>query len=149
MALLDEVSEQIKDAMRAKDKDRLTALRGIRAAFIEALKADGADQLPDEKALSILRKLAKQRKESIELYHKGGRADLEAQERAELDVIERFLPQLADEETTRKWVEEAIAASGASSPRDMGRVMGHIMKHHKAEVDGKVAKTVAMKLLAG
>jgi len=147
MAIIDEVSTQIKDAMRAKDKVRLLALRSIRAAFIEALKSDGAETLSDEKALPILRKLAKMRQESIELYKKGGRDDLVAGETAELAFIDAFLPSLADEATTTKWVEEAIAATGASGAREMGKVMGHVMKNHKADVDGKLVKNVALKLL--
>ncbi len=149
MAIIDDVSTQIKEAMRAKDKVRLLALRSIRAAFIEALKSDGAETLADEKALPILRKLAKQRVEAIEMYKKGGRNDLVEGETAELAFIDAFLPKLADEETTRGWVREAIAASGAAGPQDMGKVMGHVMKNHKADVDGKVVKNLAMQLLRG
>jgi len=149
MAIIDDVSTQIKEAMRAKDKVRLTALRGIRAAFIEALKSDGAETLADDKALPILRKLAKMRQESIDLYAQGGRTDLVEAETAELAVIDAFLPSLADEAQTTAWVEEAIAATGATGPREMGKVMGHVMKHHKADVDGKLVKNVALKLLNG
>jgi hypothetical protein len=147
MAIIDDVSTQIKEAMRAKDKVRLVALRSIRAGFIEALKSDGAETLSDDKALPILRKLAKMRQESIDLYTQGGRTDLVEQERAELAVIDAFLPSLADEAQTEVWVQEAIAATGASGPREMGKVMGHVMKHHKADVDGKRVKNAALKLL--
>ena len=149
MAIIDDVSTQIKDAMRAKDKVRLTALRSIRAAFIEALKSDGAETLSDEQVMPILRKLAKMREESIAMYKQGNREDLVAIEAAELAHIDAFLPSLADEATTRVWVEEAIAASGAASPGDMGKVMGHVMKNHKADVDGRLVKTVALQLLNG
>ena len=149
MAIIDDVSTQIKDAMRAKDKVRLTALRSIRAAFIEALKSDGAETLSDEQVMPILRKLAKMREESIAMYKQGNREDLVAIEAAELAHIDAFLPSLADEATTRVWVEEAIAASGAAGPGDMGKVMGHVMKHHKADVDGRLVKTVALQLLNG
>ena len=120
----------------------------MRAAFLEALKADGSDTLADEKAIVILRKLAKQRKESIDAFDKAGRTDLAEQERGELAVLEDFLPSLADEETTTEWVKAAIAETGAQSPGDMGRVMGAVMKAHKGEVDGGLTKKIALKLLS-
>ena len=149
MPIIDDVTSQMKDAMRAKDKIRLTALRGIRAAFIEALKADGSETLADEKCIPILRRLEKQRKESIAAYEAGGREDLAAPERGELAVIEDFLPSLADEATTTTWVQTAIEAAGATGPQDMGKVMGALMREHKGEVDGGLAKNVALKLLRG
>ncbi|MGC6493051.1 MAG: GatB/YqeY domain-containing protein [Myxococcota bacterium] len=149
MSLLDTITAQMKTAMRAKDKPRLGAIRGIRAAFIEAMKADGADTLSDEQAVTILRRLAKARAESITAYVDGGREELAEVERVELAVIEEFLPSLADEATTRGWVAEAIERSGATSMRDMGKVMGMLMSAHKAEVDGKLAQTIVKELLAG
>ncbi len=139
MGIYSTVTEQMKDAMKARDKARLTALRGIRAAFIEAIKKDNSDSLSDEDCLTILRRLGKQRAESVEAYTQGGRTDLAEAEAAELSVIEVFLPQLADASTTQTWVDEAIAATGASAPSDMGRVMGHLMQHHRGEIDGKMA----------
>jgi hypothetical protein len=139
----------MKDAMRAKDKVRLGALRSIRAAFIEMMKKDGSDSVADEAAIAILRRLEKQRKESIAAYVDGGRDDLAEVERAELLVLDAFLPSLADEETTTAWVSAAIEASGAAGPSDMGRVMGALMKAHKGEVDGGLAKDIALKLLRG
>ncbi|MEZ4317418.1 MAG: GatB/YqeY domain-containing protein [Myxococcota bacterium] len=147
MSLVETVSEELKNAMRARDKVRTQGLRNIRAAFIEALKEDGAESLPDAKAEEILRKLAKQRKESIEAYEGGGRPELADEERAELAVIEAFLPQLADEAQTRAWVEAAIAKTGASAPSDMGKVMGLLMKDHKAVLDGKLANQIVRELL--
>lgn len=149
MAIVDDVTAQMKDAMRAKDKVRLGALRSIRAAFIELMKKDGSDSVADEAAIAILRRLEKQRKESIAAYDDGGRDDLAEVERAELLVLEAFLPSLADEETTTAWVSAAIEASGAAGPSDMGRVMGALMKAHKGEVDGGLAKDIALKLLRG
>ena len=147
MAISDNVSQQMKDAMRAKDKVRLGALRMMRSAFIEAMKADGSDTLADDKAIPILRRLEKQRRESISAFEQGGRADLAEIEHAELAVIEAFLPSLADEATTTTWVQAAIAQAGASGPGDMGRVMGAIMGAHKGEVDGRLAKDIALRLL--
>jgi hypothetical protein len=98
--------------------------------------------------VAVLRKLGKQRRDSIESYNSAGRADLAAVEQAELDIIDTFLPSLADEAQTRVWVQEAIAASGASSAREMGRVMGMVMKSHKGEVDGNLTRTIAGELLS-
>ena len=147
MAIIDDVTQQMKEAMRAKEKVRLGALRSIRAAFIEALKADGSETLPDDKSIAIIRRLEKQRKESIAAYEQGDRPDLAEIERQELAVLEVFLPSLADEATTTNWVQAAIAQSGAAGPGDMGRVMGALMGAHKGEVDGGMAKDIALKLL--
>ena len=149
MPILDDVNAQLKAAMKAKEATRLAALRSMRAAFLNEMKKDGAETLADEAAVTIMRKLAKQRKESIEAFEKGGRDEQAATERAELEVIESFLPSLADEPTTRGWVEAAIAESGASAPGDVGRVMGMVMKAHKGEVDGGLAKQLAAELLGG
>ena len=149
MPIIDDVNVQMKEAMRAKEKIRLTALRGIRAAFIEALKADGSETLADDKCIPILRRLEKQRKESIAAYEAAGREDLAAPEREELAVIEGFLPSLADESTTTLWVKTAIADAGAAGPQDMGKVMGALMRAHKGEVDGGLAKDIALRLLKG
>ena len=148
MAIFEEVSSQLKDAMRAKDKTRVTALRSIRAAFLVATKEDGSTTLANEACLPLLRKLAKQRHESISAFTQGGRSERAAAERAELSVIEEFLPSLADEATTRRWLEEAIAATGASSTKDVGRLMGALMKDHKGELDGSLANRIARDLLA-
>src|SRR4030095_7107389 len=98
----------MKAAMLAKDAARLSALRNIRAAFLTEMKKSNAKELPDETCVDLLRRLEKQRKESIEAFEKGGRAEQAAAEKAELNVIGEFLPQLADEATTKGWVEEAI-----------------------------------------
>lgn len=148
MGVLEQVSEELKEAMRAKDKTRVVALRGIRAAFIEALKVEGTETLPDEEAHTILRRLAKQRRESIEAFEQGGREDLVGQEKRELEVIEAYLPALADEETTRAWVRLAIERTGASAPSDMGKVMGALMSAHPGQVDGKLANKLVRELLS-
>jgi uncharacterized protein YqeY len=148
MALVDDVSRQMKDALRAKETARLGALRNIRAAFLTEMKKDGAESLSDETAISVLRRLEKQRKESIEAFENGGRADRAEEERSELGVIQTFLPSLADEATTRAWVASAIAESGADKPGDVGRVMGAVMKAHKGDVDGNLARKLAQELLS-
>ena len=147
MSIVEEVTAQMKAAMKAKDQSRLSTLRSMRAAFLNEMKKDGSDAVSDEVAEGLMRKLAKQRKESIEAFDKGNRPEMAENERAELAVIEEFLPQLADEAQTRGWVEAAIASTGASEKKDMGKVMGAIMKDHKAEVDGNIARKLVQELL--
>jgi uncharacterized protein len=149
MSIFETVSAQMKDAMKAKDEARLAALRGIRAAFLTECKKDNSTTLADDVAVTLLRKLEKQRQESIDAFTSAGRSDRADAERAELAVIRTFLPQLADEATTRRWVEEAIAASGAANAREMGKVMGALMKAHKGEIDGNLARRIASELLPG
>lgn len=149
MAIPDDVSQQLKEALRAKDAPRLAALRSIRAAFVNEMKRDGAETLADEVCVTLLRRLEKQRLESIEAFEKAQREERVAAEKAELAVIQSFLPSLADEATTRAWVKEAVEASGASKPADLGRVMGALMKTHKGEIDGRLAKEIAGELLRG
>lgn len=149
MSIFDDVSAQMKDAMKAKDEARLAALRGMRAAFLNECKKDNSTTLTDDVSIALLRKLEKQRQESIDAFTNAGRADRADAERAELAVIQAFLPQLADAATTRRWVEEAIAASGATSAKEMGKVMGALMKAHKGEIDGTLARNVATEILGG
>lgn len=149
MSIQEQVTAQLKDAMKAKDKPRVAALRSIRAGILEAMKADGRDALGDDEVQGILRRLAKQRAESIDAFDKGGRAELADNERAELAVIETFLPQLADEAQTRAWVAEAVAATGADSMKQMGQVMGRVMGAHRAEVDGKLVQRLVKEALSG
>jgi uncharacterized protein YqeY len=147
MPIYDDVNQQLKEAMKAQDKVRLAGLRGIRAGLIEEMKKNAATTVSDEAALAVLRRLQKQRNDSIEAYEKGGRSDLVAAERGELAVIESFLPTLADDATTTRWVEEAIAALGATSTGQVGQVVGRVMKDHKGMVDGKRVKAIAEHVL--
>ncbi len=149
MPIVDDVTAQMKDALRAKQTTRLSTLRSVRAGFLNEMKKDGSETLPDEVCIGVLRKLEKQRRESIEAFEKGGRADRAETEKEELAVIQEFLPSLADPATTRAWVEEAIRSSGAESAKELGKVMGAVMKAHKGDVDGKLARTIAAELLAG
>ena len=149
MGRVETVTVQLKDAMKAKDAPRLAALRNIRAAFLVEMKKDGSETLDDATAIAVLRRLAKQRQESIEAFTQAGRPERVAEEQAELRVVEEFLPRLADEATTRTWVQEAIAASGASGARELGKVMGALMKARKGDVDGDLARRLAAERLAG
>jgi uncharacterized protein YqeY len=147
MSIAQDVSNQIKEAMKSKDKIRLNALRNIRSLLLNEMKKDNSNDLPDETSIALVRRLEKQRGESIEAFESAGRDEQARNERSELAVLREFLPGLADEETTRGYVEEAIANSGASSPGDVGRVMGALMKAHKGEIDGGLAKKIASELL--
>jgi uncharacterized protein YqeY len=147
MPILEQVSEQLREAMFARDKARTSALRNIRAALLNRLKEDGSQTIDDEACAVVLRRLVNQRRESIEAFASAGREEQAAAERAELAIIESFLPRLADETTTRAWVQEAIAQSGASTGRDLGRVMGALMKAHKGQIDGALARRIAGELL--
>jgi len=149
MGLVERINEEMKEALKAKQTERLAALRNIRAGFLYEMKKNGATTLADEPAIAVLRKLEKQRQESIEAFSKGGREEMAAAERAELAVVQSFLPSLADEATTSRWVDEAIAASAATNPKEVGKVMGALMKAHKGELDGNLARAIAVKKLGG
>lgn len=149
MSIHEEITTRLKDAMRARDSARTNALRNIRATFLNEMKKDNSESIDDETCVALLRRLEKQRKESIAAYEKGDRRELAEAEKAELAVIQELLPRLADEETTRAWVQQAIDASGAAGPADMGKVMGALMKAHRADVDGGLANRIVKELLGG
>lgn len=137
--LANSISEGIKDAMRAKDRDRLSALRDIKSKImLEATKEGAGDTVDDAVTMSILSKLLKQRKETAALYHEQGRADLAAEEEAQAAVIQEFLPAALTEEEIKARVMEIIAQTGASSMADMGKVMGMASKAMAGQADGKV-----------
>eukprot|EP00752_Nemacystus_decipiens_P009746 g8704.t1 len=148
MGIFDDVTSEMKASMKSGDKAKLEGLRMIRAAFLTETKAAGAgDTLGDEKCIAILRKMSKQQQESIDMYRKGKREDLVEKETKTQQMIDAMLPKLADEATTQKWVDEAVASAGAKGPSDMGKVMGLLMKAHKTEMDGGLAqKLVSAKL---
>ena len=149
MNLFDKVSEDIKDAMRAKDKIRLEALRGIKKEFLEAKTAKGAnDELTDETAILILQKMVKQRKDSAEIYKGQGREDLAGDELAQVAVLEEYLPkQLSQDELDVK-IAEIITQVGATSPADMGKVMGVATKALAGVAAGKAISETVKKLLS-
>lgn len=134
------ISDGIKDAMRNKDRERLAALRDVKSKLmLEATKtgADGND-IPDATALAILTKLFKQRSETADLYAEQGRADLEAEERAQAAVIAEFLPQPLTEEEIKAEVAAILDETGASGMADMGTVMGIASSRMAGKADGKV-----------
>lgn len=148
MDLFDTISAQIKDAMLSKDRVRLEALRGIKKEFLEARSLPGAGGvLTDDAAVKILVKMAKQRRESAEIYTQNGRQEMAADELAQMAVIEEFLPkQLSDEELTAE-LQKIIAQTGASSARDMGKVMGVATKALAGKADGRAISAKVKELL--
>lgn len=149
MNLFDQVSNDIKSAMLAKDKVRLEALRGIKKEFLEAKTAKGADgELSDEKAMKILAKMVKQRKESAQIYSEQNRPDLAEPELAEAAVIETYLPkQMTDEELTEA-LKAIIAQVGATKPQEMGKVMGVASKQLAGRADGRAISAKVKELLS-
>lgn len=149
MSIFDQVSKDIIAAMKAKDKVRLEALRNIKKYFIEAKTAPGAnDELSDDAALKILAKLAKQGKDTAALYREKGREDLAAEEAAQAAVIEEYLPKQLTPEELEAAVKEIIAQTGATSMKEMGKVMGIASKQLAGKAEGKAISEMVKKLLA-
>lgn len=149
MALFEQVSKDIIAAMKAKDKMALEALRNIKKVFIEAKTAPGAnDTLDDATALKILQKLAKQGHDSADLYISQNRQDLADEELAQVKVIESYLPKPMNEEEIEATVKDIIQKTGASSMKDMGKVMGLASKEMAGKADGKAISAIVKKLLA-
>jgi len=149
MSLKVQVEADMKTAMKAKDKDTLTALRAIKSAILLAETEEGAKgELTEAQEIKILTKAVKQRKDSAETYQNGGRAELAEKELFELSVIEKFLPkQLSDEEVTAK-VKEIIAKVGATSMKDMGKVMGLVSKELAGKADNKKVSAIVKSSLS-
>ena len=149
MPLFDQISEDIKSAMKARDRVRLETLRNIKKVFLEAKTAPGAnDTLEDADALKIIQKLAKQGRESATTYTEQNRQDLADAEMAQVAVIEEYLPRQLSEAEIEAEVREIIAATGASTMKDMGRVMGLASKKMAGKADGRVISTVVKRLLS-
>lgn len=142
MMIRDDIKAATIAAMKAGEKDRTAALRQISAKIKDRDIDERTASKPtpdDELVVSVLQKMAKQRRESIEMYDAGGRTELAAVERAELAVIEEFLPAMLDEAATKAAIEAIKAETGASSMKDMGTVMAELKARHGAVLDGKLA----------
>ncbi|NES75240.1 MULTISPECIES: GatB/YqeY domain-containing protein [unclassified Okeania] len=140
MSLKDRITEDIKVAMKAKDKVRLETVRSIKKVILEEeanARAAGKDSLTEAQEMDILTRLAKQRRDSIEQYTKAGRQELADGEAAELAILEEYLPKQLSDEDIAQIVDEVIAQVGANSPKDMGKVMGPAMQQLKGKADGK------------
>jgi uncharacterized protein YqeY len=149
MNLFDKVSGDIKTAMLARDKVRLEALRGIKKEFLEAKTAKGGDgELSDDDALKILAKMVKQRKESASIYTEQNREDLAGEELAQAAIIEEYLPKQLSEEELTAALKEIIARVGATSAKEMGKVMGTATKELAGKAEGKAISAKVRELLA-
>lgn len=148
MNLFDQVSEDIKKAMLAREKVRLEALRGVKKEFLEAKTAKGAaGELSDETAVKILVKMVKQRKESAKIYADNNRPELAENELAEAAVIEEYLPKQLSDEELEAALKEIISETGAEGPKDMGKVMGLATKRLAGKAEGKVISAKVKELL--
>ena len=149
MSLVDDVSAAITDAMRRKDAARLSALRMLKAAFMNR-EVEKGRALDDAEARQVVHSLVKQRRDSIEQFVKGGRQELADKESAEIVVLEAYLPPAADPAVIDRAVRDAIAETGATSPKDVGRVMKAAMARLAGQtIDGKVVSDIVRKTLAG
>ena len=149
MAFIEEVNAAIADAMRRQDQIRLVALRMLKAALVNR-EIDRGRPLEDGEARQVVSALVKQRKDSIEQFTKGGRVDLADKEAAEIKVLETYLPPSADPAAVERAVVEAIAEAGATSPKDMGRVMKGVMaKLAGQNIDGKAVNELVRARLGG
>jgi uncharacterized protein YqeY len=147
MTLKAKLTEDLKEAMRAKDTVRLDAIRSVRAAITQR-EADTQKELDDAAIIELVRTLRKQRLEAIEQYEQGGRPELAAKERREQEILEGYLPQAPDAATMEATVRAVIGELGASSPKDMGRVM-QAARGRLPGADGKALSELTKRLLSG
>ena len=149
MELFDIISNDLKEAMKAKDKVALDTLRNIKKALLEAKTAPGAgDSVDDATAMKIIGKLAKQGRESAALYESQNRTDLAQEELAQVAVLEKYLPKQMSEEELIEAVKGIIAEVGATTPQEMGKVMGVATKQLAGKADGKAISAIVKKLLS-
>lgn len=148
MPLEEKIMAQMKDAMKSKDEKSLRSLRAIKAAIILAKTAEGAGGvLKEEDEIKLLQKLVKQRKDSLEIYQQQQRADLAQKEQEEIEVIEQFLPKQLGGDELKAIISRIITETGASSPADMGKVMGAATKQLAGQADGKTISAVVKEML--
>jgi uncharacterized protein YqeY len=149
MSLEQKVMAEMKDAMKAKNEPSLRGLRAIKAEIIKAKTEPGAGgQINEETEVKMLQKMVKQRKDALEIYKQQNRQDLAQKEQEEIDIIEKCLPARLSEEDLKTEIRQIIAATGASSPADMGKVMGAATKKLAGRADGKAIAAAVKELLA-
>ena len=149
MSLEQKIMAEMKDAMKAKDEGTLRGLRAIKAEIIKAKTEPGAGgEISEEKEASLLQKMMKQRRDSLEIYQQQDRADLAKKEEEEISVIEKFLPKQLNADELKTALQKIIVETGASSPADMGKVMGIATKQLAGKADGKTISATVKELLA-
>jgi uncharacterized protein YqeY len=150
MGLEQKIMTDLKAAMLAKDEKSLRSLRAIKAAILLAKTSEGAGgELKEDDEIKLLQKLVKQRKESLEIYQQQNRADLAQKEKEEIEVIEKFLPAQLSPEELKAIISKIIGDTGASSPADMGKVMGAATKQLAGKADGKTISAMVKEILSG
>ncbi len=148
MELEKKVMERLKEAMKNKDEAALRALRAIKAAILTAKTEKGAGEMDEAKESQLVMKLAKQRKESIEIFEKQGRADLAQTEREELEVLNTFLPKQMTEEELTPLIQKIISDLGVTDAKEMGKVMGAANKEFAGKADGGTISKIVKQLLS-
>ncbi len=149
MGLEEKIMAEMKEAMKSKDEATLRGLRAIKAEIIKAKTEPGAGGTIDEATeQKFLQKMMKQRRDSLEIFEKQGRTDLAEKEKEEMAVIEKFLPKQLDEAAIKEAVAKIITETGASSPADMGKVMGAASKQLAGQADGKTISNIVKELLS-
>lgn len=152
MTIQEQIINDIKEAMKAKDQDKLRVLRSLKSKLMEkeiSERKGGEAKLTDEQAVEVLMKATKQRKESIDQFMEGGREELAKNEEKELQIIDSYLPEMMGEDKIRQVVKEKIAETGASGMQDMGKVMGPLMGQLKGKADGSLVSKVVKEELGG
>ena len=147
MPLVDKIQKDMYKAMKEKEKEKINALRNI-IGKLKYRYIDKGDKLTGQEEIKVIQSLAKQRRESIEIYKQGGRNDLVETETKELSIIEEYLPQAMSEEEVRRLVRETVKETGAESMSDLGKVMPLVMKKGTGKVDGKIAQDILRELLS-
>ena len=146
MVLYEKIQSDMYTAMKAGDKEKASTLRTV-LAKLKDKQIDAREPLSEKDEIKVLQTLVKQRKESIDLYQKGGRSELAEAESFELEIINTYLPEMMNEDDVRKLIEEIIEETGAQSMADLGKVMPQIMKHGKGLIDGKTAQRIVSEML--
>ncbi|MCB0553136.1 MAG: GatB/YqeY domain-containing protein [Phaeodactylibacter sp.] len=147
MSLEERINQDLKEAMKAKDDVALRGIRAIKAAILLEKTSGAKHDLSQDVEMKILQKLVKQRRESLDIYEKNGREDLAKTEREEIAIIERYLPQQLSEAELRSEIQAIVTATGASSMKDMGKVMGMATKKLAGRADGKAVSDIVKELL--
>ncbi len=148
MSLKDKINDDLKAAMIAKDTVRTETLRSIRAEILKADKSGSDREMNEEEEIEMLSKQAKMRRESIEQFESAGRTDLVDKEKAQLEIIEAYLPEQMSQEDAEKVIDKIISDTGATDQKDFGKVMGAAMKELKGKVDGKVIQDIVKSRLS-
>ena len=146
MVLYEKIQSDMYTAMKAGEKEKASTLRTV-LAKLKDKQIDTREPLSEKEEIKVLQTLVKQRKESIDLYQKGGRSELAEAESFELEIINTYLPEMMNEDDVRKLIEEIIEETGAQSMADLGKVMPQIMKQGKGLIDGKTAQRIVSEIL--